>query len=97
MSDSPSGRRRAQPIEAAVCSLQHAASRLGIHRSTAYELVKRGEFPLPVIRVGSQIKVSLDQLEHFLKTGELLNGATTGPQPVEETKPRRRKTAASSS
>jgi hypothetical protein len=55
---------------------------MGIHRSTAYELAKKGppwgnpgHFPIPVLRIGEQYKVNAKQLDHFLVTGELLNGS----------------------
>ena len=35
----------------ATLSLAEAARVLGIHRSTAWELYKRGEFPLPVLKI----------------------------------------------
>lgn len=38
-------------------SVSEAADVLGIHRDTAYELLKRDEFPVEVIRLGRLIKV----------------------------------------
>jgi predicted DNA-binding transcriptional regulator AlpA len=68
--------------ESDVLSLQQAAHKLGIHRSTAYELAKKGppwgahgHFPVPVLRVGEQYKVPREQLDHYIRTGELLNGS----------------------
>lgn len=65
-----------------VLSLKDAAEKLDIHRSTAYELAKkgppwgtRGHFPVPVLMVGDQYKVSREQLDHYIRTGQLLNGA----------------------
>lgn len=52
--------------------MPQAAEALGIHRTTAYKLVKDGEFPVPVIRVGKQMKVATEQIDHFLRTGEAL-------------------------
>jgi excisionase family DNA binding protein len=41
----------------AVLDLPAAARLLGIGRTTAYELVRNGEWPTPIIRLGKQIKV----------------------------------------
>ncbi len=45
---------RPQP---AVVDLVTAARMLGIGRTVAYQLVRRGEWPTPVLRLGHQIKV----------------------------------------
>jgi len=66
------------PFPSEVVSIQEAAERLDVHRSTAYDLVAKGKFPLPVIRVGNQLKVSRAQLEHFIRTGELLDPQQNG-------------------
>jgi hypothetical protein len=34
-----------------------AARFLGIGRSLAYELIRKGEFPVPVLRFGTRVKV----------------------------------------
>jgi excisionase family DNA binding protein len=39
---------------------------LGINRSTAYELIRRGTFPLPVIRLGRRIVVSRQAVTELL-------------------------------
>lgn len=39
-----------------------AASVLGVSRSTAYDLIHRDEFPIPVLRVGSRIRVPVAPL-----------------------------------
>lgn len=52
-----------------LCSLNQAAAILGISRSTAWELNRRGEFPVKVFRIGSSNKVSIVDLEHYVKTG----------------------------
>ena len=54
----------------ATMSLSDAARVLGIHRSTAWDLYKRGEFPVPVLRVGHGLRVAKIQLERFLLTEE---------------------------
>jgi hypothetical protein len=40
-----------------VVDLPTAARALGLGRSTAYELARRGAFPCPVLRVGSSYRV----------------------------------------
>lgn len=52
--------------ESALVSIGEAAARLGIARVTAYEQIRKGRFPLPVIRVGSLIKVNRDHLDRYL-------------------------------
>lgn len=47
-------------------SLEEAAEVLGIGRSTAYRLAKRGEFPVAVVPVGSKLKVSSYLLDRLL-------------------------------
>jgi excisionase family DNA binding protein len=46
--------------------LSTAARALRIGRSTAFELVRRGEFPVPVHRIGKSWRVSTAQLLGFL-------------------------------
>ena len=48
-------------------TLGQAATLLGIGRSTAYELARRGDFPVPVLRVGRSVKVSVKAIEEFLE------------------------------
>lgn len=40
-----------------LATVTEAAEILGIHSDTAYELLRKGEFPVQVIRVGRLIKV----------------------------------------
>lgn len=49
------------------CTLTEAADRLGIGRSTAYELAARDEFPIPVLTIGRSKRVSRRQLERFIE------------------------------
>lgn len=56
--------------QCATVSLAEAAHVLGIHRSTAWELYKRGEFPLPVLKLGSRLRVGKRQLLAYLQGGE---------------------------
>jgi hypothetical protein len=50
----------------ATMSLADAALVLGIHRSTAWDLHRRGEFPVPVLLIGHRCRVTKIQLEKFL-------------------------------
>lgn len=53
----------------ATVSLTHACVVLGIHRSTGWELYRRGEFPLPVLKVGHRLLVAKVHLARFLLDG----------------------------
>jgi predicted DNA-binding transcriptional regulator AlpA len=59
----------------ATVSLATAARILGIHRSTAWDLQRRGEFPIPVLRIGSRLRVTKSSLVSFLRTGVATYGA----------------------
>lgn len=47
-------------------SLAETAKILGISRTTAYNLVAKNEFPIPILRIGKQIKVSRKSVDDFL-------------------------------
>lgn len=49
-----------------VIDLMHAAGLLGLGRTTAYKLVRTGEWPTPVIRIGRLIKVPTAPLRDLL-------------------------------
>lgn len=51
-------------------SLEEAAKVLGIGRSTAYAMAKRGEFPVKVQKVGSKWRVSSFRLDQLLGVEE---------------------------
>ena len=53
----------------ATLSLAEAALVLGIHRSTASELHRRGEFPVPVLEIGHRFRVTKIHLERYLLAG----------------------------
>ena len=53
----------------ATISLAQAAEILGIHRTTAWSLHKRGEFPVPVLKLGSTLRVVRAHLELYMSTG----------------------------
>ena len=63
----------------ATVSLVEAARVLGIHRSTAWDLHKRGEFPVPVLQVGHGLRVAKIHLERFLLAGEYGSSSFEGP------------------
>ena len=56
-----------------VVDLLTAAAALGIGRTTAYELVRRGRWPTPVLRLGRRIRVPTAALR------ELLSLSTANP------------------
>jgi len=62
--------RQVDLTQCATVSLSEAAQILGVHRSTAWDLHRRGEFPLPVLAVGKRLRVAKVHLESFLLTGE---------------------------
>jgi excisionase family DNA binding protein len=47
-------------------SVNVAAARLGIDRLTLYAAIRRGEAPLPVIRIGRRILIPRRALERLL-------------------------------
>lgn len=49
-----------------VVDLVTAASVVGIQRSSAYELARRGELPFPVLRVGHRYRVVTAHLRQLL-------------------------------
>ena len=55
-------------LERLTLNIDDVAPLLGINRSTAYELIRRKEFPLPVIRLGRRMVVSRQAVEDLLGT-----------------------------
>ena len=55
-------------------NIEAVAKRLGINRSTAYELARRDQLPVPVIRLGRRMVVSRRALDALL-------GAQHEPRP----------------
>ena len=58
-----------EPIDFSTCatvSLAEAAVVLGVHRSTAWDLYKRGEFPVPVLQIGHRLRVTKHHLQRYL-------------------------------
>lgn len=64
------------PASSITMSLAEVADVLGIHRTTAWSLHKRGELPVPVLKVGSNLRVIRAHLELFLETGEPVTPGT---------------------
>lgn len=53
----------------ALLDVPRAAQVLGIGRSLAYELVRRGEWPTAVLRIGRLIKIPSGPLVELVETG----------------------------
>lgn len=66
----------------ATCGLAEAALVLGIHKSTAWALCQVGEFPVPVLRVGTRIRVVKIHLQEFLETGVPVTFESASAKPV---------------
>lgn len=49
-----------------VITVDEAARRLGISRSLAYKLVREGNFPSPVIKLGRVVRIPLRGFEQML-------------------------------
>lgn len=57
---------RADLPPSGVYNIEQAAARLGISKSTAHALIRAGEFPVPVLRIGSRQKVAVAVLERHI-------------------------------
>lgn len=55
--------------KARAIDIVEAGKQLGIGRSLAYELAKRGEFPVRVLRIGRLYRVSQSELDAYLAGG----------------------------
>jgi predicted DNA-binding transcriptional regulator AlpA len=70
--------------------LMTAATALGVGRSKAYDLARRGEFPVTVRKIGSSYRVPVAELLAFLgislvpEQGPRAGTARPGPGPREE-------------
>ena len=62
----------------AVIDLSTAARALGLGRSAAYELVRTGGWPTPVLRLGRLIKVPSRPLVELLGLSDPVPAATAG-------------------
>jgi predicted DNA-binding transcriptional regulator AlpA len=55
--------------EKATLNIGEVAIRLGISRSSAFELARRNALPVPVIRLGRRVVVSRELVERLLASG----------------------------
>lgn len=62
--------------------LQTAARVLGLGRTKAYELARRGEFPVPVRRIGTSYRVPVAGLLAYLGISETEPVPPPRPAPV---------------
>jgi excisionase family DNA binding protein len=60
-----------QETARATVDVATAAERLGIHPHSLYAAIKRGECPLPVIRVGRRFLIPVAALDRLLEDGVL--------------------------
>jgi predicted DNA-binding transcriptional regulator AlpA len=65
-----------EAVHTITMSLAQAAEILGIHRTTAWSLHKRGEFPVPVLQLGSSLRVVRAHLELYMSTGVRVESGT---------------------
>jgi excisionase family DNA binding protein len=56
----------------ALIGLMKAAKLLGIGATTAYKLVRRGEWPTPILRIGRQIRIPTAPLRELLNCSNAL-------------------------
>ena len=64
-----SGQAEEDLIDFSTCatvSLAEAAVVLGVQRSTAWDLYKRGVFPVPVLQIGHRLRVTKHHLRRYL-------------------------------
>jgi excisionase family DNA binding protein len=52
-------------------SVEQAAARLGIGRTLAYELIRTGQWPTPILHLGRLIKIPSGPLISLLRNGQL--------------------------
>lgn len=55
-------------------TVEQAAAMLGIGRTLAYELIRAGEWPTPILHLGRLIKVPSGPLISLLRDGHLPDG-----------------------
>lgn len=88
--DSPTGASRPRPAPRAaalpaVLDVETAGQLLGLGRSAAYELVKSGAWPTPVLRLGRRWRVLTAPLLALLEIDGLqpsVSGGTLAPSPT---------------
>lgn len=62
--------------------LAEAALILGIHKSTAHAFYQAGTFPVPVLKVGTRLRVVKVHIQQFSETGEPVTFETATKKPV---------------
>lgn len=60
---------RANGTSRQTMSLAEVADVLGVHRTTVWALYKRGELPIPVLKIGSRLRVVRAHLDRFMEAG----------------------------
>ncbi|WP_433724544.1 helix-turn-helix domain-containing protein [Actinoplanes sp. CA-051413] len=78
--DSPSDIEELKAL-GAITDVVTAGKFLGISRNTAYRLARRGEFPIPLIRVGAQYRVPTAALIVALDPQSSGSAAPSGEAP----------------
>jgi hypothetical protein len=63
-------------------SLAETALIFGIHKSTAHAQYQAGEFPVPVLRIGTRLRVLKVHIQQFLETGERVTFENARIKPV---------------
>jgi hypothetical protein len=63
----PNNSREPTHATADTIGIVEAGRRLGIGRTLSYDLAKRDEFPVPIIRVGTRLRVSTLALSRLLE------------------------------
>jgi hypothetical protein len=53
------------------CSVEVAAARLGLSRGKTYELARRDELPVPVLRFGRKLAIPTRVLDRVLGIGDV--------------------------
>lgn len=66
----------AHQVEPDMLNLAEAAAELRISKWLAYDLYRRGEFPVPVIKLGRVLRVSRPVLAEFKRTGVPVKAAS---------------------
>ncbi|MFF9900974.1 helix-turn-helix transcriptional regulator [Streptomyces longispororuber] len=63
-------------------SVEDASRAFGFSRAKGYDLVRRGEFPCRVLRIGRSTRVVTASLLRVLDSGEPEYGGTNDPDPA---------------
>ena len=58
------------PSQSRVMTLTEFAQLMRISRSTAWELYRTGRLPVPVLRLGTQLRLVRLHVEQYLESGE---------------------------